>query len=658
MRPKLTVVVLVSISLLLFGFRPDAMPYLRHEARYSDAVLAHWPNALFFRESIVDRGEFPVWRETTMAGQPFAANPLNKTYYPFQWLVLIFSPALHLNLLILFHLFLAGAGMWIWARSLGLRMEAAALSALAYTLAPRVVGHTGAGHLDVLYALAWWPLLMWAIRQMAVAEGRWGENVLQVGLLLALVFLADVRVSLFAFGCAGVYLLIELKHHRQWKRFVLFVVSGLIGLILSLSLLIPLFLWQPYMSRASLTLSDAGVLALQPIHFLGLILPAHRPSIETLTYLGLPVAALAAFGIASFPRPQRILGGGGLVVVALYAMGDHAFLWPLLVKFVSALLWFRVPSKAWLILALIIPLLAGYGLQWLLYQSENRIRFRRLELVIVIGMGVSVAIGIFSLFILRLPPSMGISAIVGGLLLGGALLLILNPRVNINANRIFLLLFTLTFVDLVWTDYQWADWRDESIWLDPSRPLAERLVEESPDRIYSPTYSLEQQVAEAYHLHLFGGVDPFQLKGIVEAVSQGSGVSMLKYDPVLPSLGGAEGDNDVAQANRDAVINAKILADWNVSHVVAAYPIENNRLQLLDKINNVYIYTNLDYYALEQASTIPNWPTNWPDLPDASTVAQLNQTTITVAFISGVCFLICLAALIMMKMRKIRARTR
>src|SRR5688500_14824142 len=139
MRLKIALVTLVVFCLLIIGFRPDAMPYLRHDARYSDAVLAHWPNAVFFRESVLERGEFPVWRETTMGGVPFAANPLNKTAYPFQWLVLLLPPLLHLNFLILLHLFIAGSGMWIWARSLGLRVEAAAISTLAYALEPRII---------------------------------------------------------------------------------------------------------------------------------------------------------------------------------------------------------------------------------------------------------------------------------------------------------------------------------------------------------------------------------------------------------------------------------------------------------------------------------------------------------------------------------------
>ncbi|MFN8451120.1 MAG: hypothetical protein U0521_21715 [Anaerolineae bacterium] len=156
MRLKLFVIVLGMVFLLLDGFRPDALPYTPGGV-YSDAATSHLPAAQFLRRSVVDEHEFPLWRDTILAEQPFAADPLNKTAYPLQWLVLILPPVLHLDLMIVLHLLIAGAGMWVWARALGLRDEAAALSALAYALAPRVIGHIGAGHLDLLYALAWFP---------------------------------------------------------------------------------------------------------------------------------------------------------------------------------------------------------------------------------------------------------------------------------------------------------------------------------------------------------------------------------------------------------------------------------------------------------------------------------------------------------------------
>src|SRR5262245_5864905 len=68
----------IGIAALLIGvgYRVDTLPF-RPGATFSDAVISHWPNALFLQRSL-QAGEFPLWRPLLMSGQPFAANPLSK----------------------------------------------------------------------------------------------------------------------------------------------------------------------------------------------------------------------------------------------------------------------------------------------------------------------------------------------------------------------------------------------------------------------------------------------------------------------------------------------------------------------------------------------------------------------------------------------------
>ncbi len=118
-RVQLLLIGLGAAFLLIVGLQPLGLPYIPG-ARFSDAATSHWGAALFLQRSVMRDGEFPFWRDTILGGQPFAANPLNKTAYPLQWLALILPPALHINVLIVLHLLIAGAGMWLLARSLGL----------------------------------------------------------------------------------------------------------------------------------------------------------------------------------------------------------------------------------------------------------------------------------------------------------------------------------------------------------------------------------------------------------------------------------------------------------------------------------------------------------------------------------------------------------
>ncbi len=330
MRVRLLIVGLGVAFLLATGFRPGALPY-NPGASFSDAVTSHLPAAQFLRESVLEQHTFPLWRDTIMAGQPFAADPLNKTAYPLQWIALLLPPVFHLDFMIALHLLIAGAGMWIWARSLGLGEWAAGISALAYALSPRAIGHTGAGHLDLLYALAWFPFLMWSVGRVISADhgvGAWRamplRDVLWVALFGGLILLADVRLSLFAYALAGPYALYEAIRLRRLRRLWRFAAALLLIVLLTLSLTLPLLGWQPYLSRGAITPTDAGIFSLQPAQWIGLLLPAQGGNIETLTAVGLAVLALALIGVIAARRWFWAAAAG---IAALYALGINTPFW-------------------------------------------------------------------------------------------------------------------------------------------------------------------------------------------------------------------------------------------------------------------------------------------------------------------------------------------
>lgn len=643
MRLKLLLVGLGAAFLIITGFSQGTVPF-NPGARFSDAVTSHWSAASFLRKAVLEHNEFPLWRETIMAGAPFAANPLNKTAYPPQWLALILPPALHLDVMIVLHLLIAGVGMWRWARALGLRPEAAGLSALAYTLAPRIIGHTGAGHLDLLYAAAWFPWLMEGVHHFASRAKPGSIKVIRIALFVALVLLADTRLSLFAFVTAGGYGLHEVVKSQCWRRLGWVPAALFLFALLTGSVTLPLLGWSPYLSRAGLTVQDAGVFSLEPAHFVGLILPPQAGNIETLTYVGLPVLALAVLALAVMPRKLwfwLLL----LALAALYALGHNGILWSLLVRVVPGLLWFRVPSRAWFIVALVVPLLAGYGLQWLM---ENRagLKSQRWRMYALIGLVASLACGAFTVTSLPLPDAAGWSVLAGGCGLAVATFLLVIRRLL--PEWAALLIVIVTFADLLITGRSWLEWRGEEDWLKPYEPLALVLIEEGAARVYSPTYSLPQQVAEAYNLRLFGGVDPFQLEGVVDAVAQAGGIERTGYSVVVPPLNDIEGD-DPATANRNAVPNTELLAEWNVSHIVTAYQIDQPRLELVDEIEGRYVYRNRDYTEQSSALTLPNWSPSAVGLLDPLTIQNLNQMTLIAQGVAGGSLIVCLFLLLKLR---------
>lgn len=563
------VLLALGIGILLFGvgFRPDTLPF-RPGAVFSDAVISHWPDALFLRRAL-QGGDFPLWRSLLMSGQPFATNPLNKVWYPPQWLVYLLPPAPHLNLLIWVHLVFAGIGMRAFGRRLGFSTGVAGMMGIAYGLTPRLWAAVGGGHLDILYAAAWFPWTMWAVHYTIL--GKSGHSIWRGGAILALTcgmaFVGDIRLSAFIFGTAGVFgvwLLFGLRKQNLEtavpspaaksdsgngikRRSAITVITVAIVLALGLTAVewLPLAEVAPSLTRNGLTAEDAAIFSLKPLQLIGVVLPRQPGSHETETDAGLVITITAVIGSSVLFRSERrafFLWVGLVVFAALYALGDQGFLWPILVRLVPPLLWLRVPPRIWIVVILGLIVLAGYGAQALATRKLPR---------------RSVLYPIWR-------PDLLISVIC-----------------------------LLVIVDLAWTDITRVEGRPQSEWLDAYQPLAQALIDSGVTRVYSPSYSLPQQVAAYWNIPDFGGIDPFQLKGYVSAFEAATGVQAKGYSVTLPAFNAVQTAADYNTANQTAKIDAVLLAQWDVSHVVSAFPIDNPDLKLLTQVNSVYVYKNL-----------------------------------------------------------------
>ncbi|MGQ9888068.1 MAG: hypothetical protein ACUVSX_06195 [Aggregatilineales bacterium] len=646
MRLEQAALILGAALLLLLGLRPDSLPFAPG-ARFSDAALAHWPAALRLRQSVLFDGEFPVWQDTIMGGQPFAANPLNKTAYPFQWLVLLLPPTPHLNALVVLHLLLGGLGMWRWARALGLLPEAAAVSAFAYALAPRALGHLGAGHLDLIYALAWWPWLMLSAGALGQLD-RTPRRVLQTGLFAGLLLLADLRLSLFALALAGGYALWQAACARRWRAAWRLLPAGAIAGGLALAVILPLLAWGPHLSRGDLDSHGAALYSLEPLHLVGLALPPRAGTPETFTYLGLVTLNLAAIGLLAGWRARWFWLAAALVA-GMYAFGANGPLWPLLTEAMPALRWFRVPARAWLVVGVCAALLAGHGAQAVMDWSVHLRRGGALSRLRVLRLaagglaGGALLCGGFSVAAAGLDPLIGLGTALVGLLTAGTLLLALYGIVP-QTWAAWALLVILAF-DSGWTGAAWLEWRGPESWLRHQDDLAEALA--TADRVYSPNYALEQQVAAERSLRLFGGVDPFQLRGLAAAVAQASGVMTQGYSVTQPPLVGADADEALETANCGPAPDLGLLAQWRVSHIVSRCPLAALEAAgaSLRAVGRIYVYNNPAYTETADLNTA-GWPMNWPGLPNLPVVEDFNRLTVGAALFSSAALFICLIALV------------
>src|SRR5689334_10883389 len=132
--------------------------------------------------------------------------------------------------------------------------------------------------------------------------------------------------------------------------------------------------------------------------------------------------------------------------------------------------------------------------------------------------------------------------------------------------------------------------RPSSEWLGQYASLGQALTAAHITRLYSPDYSLPQQVAAQWHIPLFGGIDPFQFKDFVTAFESATGTHVSGYSVTLPPF-----ESDIKTSNQAAPIDALQLAQWNVSHVLASFAINNPDLRLLSRPDNLYLYENTQW---------------------------------------------------------------
>jgi len=154
----------------------------------------------------------------------------------------------------------------------------------------------------------------------------------------------------------------------------------------------------------------------------------------------------------------------------------------------------------------------------------------------------------------------------------------------------------LVAVDLLVMDGTLVEARSpEEIFAD-GRAAAEWLAAQPGHfRVYSPSYSIPQHVAELYGLELADGVDPLQLHTYAEYLTRAAGVEPQGYSVTLPPF--SEGAAvrtapDVRTALRDVTPDVEMLGRLGVRYVAAAFPIADWGLQLEGQFDGVYVYRN------------------------------------------------------------------
>lgn len=382
------------------------------------------------------RGQWPVRNPWEAGGVPLMGDTQSAVLYPPTWLFAVMpdGPAYSLNIFLAFAL--AGIGMSVYLRELGLRPTATSLGMLAFMFSGFLVGHRV--HLAMLQTAAYLPWLLWCIERsrsdvavaflaavpvgyLTIASGHWGIA-MQMGLGVAAYFLLRARPM----GKAGGALI------AAWA----------LAVMLAAPMIAPAAAMFEHSTRDAIGYAIVGensffplaaVLAVFPM-LMGSRTPGFYPQewwgvwhlCEMLPYVGLITLALAAVAIRTLyarrrknalPPPRHPLtpvirvwtwiAVGALVWMLGYYLPTYR-----LVRWVPLLGSIRCPARLILVLDTALAVLAACGMNAMLdVRSERaegmrallgRATRRWLPLVMVASL-VAIAVGAAVLTVIPVP---------------------------------------------------------------------------------------------------------------------------------------------------------------------------------------------------------------------------------------------------------------
>ncbi len=585
--------VLIMLSWFLFS-GIGRYPYPAN-GEFSDYAITHLPNLLYTQNSIETWAEVPLWNTAILSGNPYAADPLSSLWYPPYWLAILLPAPYGLNILTIIHVAAGGLGIAFLAEALGYRRLAAYAAGIVFVLMPKLYAHLGAGHITLIWAVCLTPWLLFFEHRSSHATSSFFPRFLPA-LAAGWILLADVRWGVWSwllwwsFAFSQVMTAVKSKRSKPGTilRHGLFLKAkqSAAAILIAAPLLLPLLQFIRLSTRNSLTPADSLVLSLPPGSLFGLVFPNFGGAAEWMTYFGLvPVVLLLVVVAEKRLRSKAAFWIIWLVLSLLISLGE--FLpgaeWIASLPGVSLL---RVPPRALFLAGIVLAIITALAIQNLSMVTEGNEK-KPVRLVISGFIALSILLGI--LFSLNAENPAGfIWGAVFSSLAGGVILLLSYERIPIRVGCIFLLILLIT--DLGFTSHSMLRFDKVPDGMNETIEVIKAGItdQDNPGRVYSPSYSIPQEIAALSGVRLADGVDPLHLAAYFVYMADATGVKHAGYSVTVPAFK----TGNPAMDNRDANLNDDMLGFLNVTYVASAFPLENPGLKLIWENKSIYVYQN------------------------------------------------------------------
>lgn len=361
----------IILTGLIVAFFPDVL-FGGKSLVFRDFGIFTYPNAFFQRESFW-HGEIPLWNPLNNCGIPFLAQWNTTALYPLSLLYILLPLAWGLNLFLLFHLFLAGLGMYLLASQWTKNRLAAAIAGIAFVfngLTLNCLMWT-----SNLASLAWMPWVILVVEQAWLLGGR---HVIIAALAGAIqMFAGAPEIIVFTWLILFALWIGKLATRKpaRLRIFARVILVMVIVCLLSAAQLLPFGDLLAHSDRSSAY--GTSIWAIPLWGWANLFVPLFhcypaplgvyfqpRQDWTSSYYLGVGVLTLGLLAIVVAKTPRVWLLMGFAIFGFVVAWGDQGRLYPLLLKFCPALGFMRYPIKFAFLTVFAVPLLAAFTIAW------------------------------------------------------------------------------------------------------------------------------------------------------------------------------------------------------------------------------------------------------------------------------------------------------
>jgi hypothetical protein len=370
-----------------------------------DLELHFW-NLRFIQEQLLS-GNIPFWNPYYYCGQPFLANPVTAVFYPSTLLFLILPFPWAFNIDVLFHILLAGTGMYLFVFHLTQSKQAGITAATIYCLNGYLVTRISAGHINLYHSASLIPWIFLCIENyyhrkqivfMLLVGGTLGLQILsgdaQTGYYTGLA----VTVYFFTkyFLCPESF---QLK--TALKLSFIYMIIPLSAICIGAIQMIPSLEFISQCQRTGSSFDYATYQSFPPENFFTFLICNPKGSLlnnngEFAGYTGILSILIAAVGaFFSKHRSSKICFGIISLISISIILGHYTPLYKFYYNYLPLISSFRIPSRCLIIVIFCIAIFAGFGVQHISESSLTKKQNTIITAIAILFLSIILTVSIF-----------------------------------------------------------------------------------------------------------------------------------------------------------------------------------------------------------------------------------------------------------------------